>query len=414
MELLQARHFRKTKTNILVFMNIQSFDFDTIVDRLQTNTVKFGFREALFGSTDVIPLWVADMDFETPHFVVEAVKKRAEHPIYGYTFRADSFYNSFIDWVGRRHGWQVSRNQLIFTPGVVPALYLAITSLTEPNDKIIVQPPVYTPFSTTIKSNNRQLVENPLIQKNGKQTIDFDDLQKKIEDGAKMLLLCSPHNPGGRVWTEEELRRLADICIANEVIVVSDEIHSDLVYKPHKHIPFASLSDSAAAHTITCMAPSKTFNAAGLATAILVAGNPELHKKLTAAMEGSHLFTGNLFGAVALEAAYTHGDRWLEQLLSYLNDNIEFVCRFFNERIPQIKPYKPEGTYLMWLDCAGLGMNDKQLMSFMTSKAKVGMNAGTQFGTGGEGFLRLNVASPRSIIQQALLQIENAVIEIEN
>ncbi|MFO7829305.1 MAG: PatB family C-S lyase [Bacteroidales bacterium] len=384
------------------------YNFDEIIDRDNTASVKFDLREKIFGKDDVMPVWVADMDFKTPDFIIDALKKRLEHPILGYSFRPDAYYQSIINWVKRRHSWEIDKDWISFSPGIVPAINMAIMAYTQPGDKIIVQPPVYHPFFSAIKNNERTQVENPLVLKNGRYHINFEDLKTKLKD-AKMILLSNPHNPGGSVWTKDELRQLGKMCVENDVLIMADEIHADLVFKPHKFIPVASISPEIEKNTVTFIAPSKTFNIAGLATSSVIASNIELKEKYDAVLDTIHIGMGNIFGTIASEAAYNHGDEWLGQLLEYLSQNIEFVGDYISKNIPEIKMIKPEGTYLIWLDCSALNLNGKDLKDFMINDASLGMNDGRMFGTGGDQFMRMNIACPRKIIEKALNNLEKAV-----
>ena len=342
-----------------------------------------------------------------------AIKERCNHEVFGYSIRPDSYYHSIINWVKKLHNWDIKKEWISFSPGVVPALNLLVLALTEKGDKIVLQTPVYHPFFYAINNNNRQLIENPLIFKKGRYCFDFDDLAIKLKD-AKILLLSNPQNPGGSVWTRDELKKLGNLCIENNVIIVSDEIHSDLVFKPHKFVPMASISDAIANITITCIAPSKTFNMAALSTSSVIISNKELKEKYDKILDTIHVGLGNVFGTVASEAAYTHGYEWLQQLLVYLKENIDFAENYFKEKIPQIKMIRPEGTYLVWLDCRELNMSGNELNQFFIEKAKIGLNKGSMFGTNGEGFLRMNVACQKSILEKALQNIENAVKEKYN
>lgn len=385
------------------------YNFDKVLDRENTSSLKWDFTEVVFGKKDVLPMWVADMDFEAPQPVKDAIKKRASHGAYGYSFKPPSFYEAFIDWVKNRHGWVIRREWMILTPGVVPALNLAVMAFTKPGDKVIVQSPIYPPFFPAIENNGRQLVNNQLRFKNGRYEIDFEDLETKIASGARLLIFCSPHNPVGRVWEKEELLKLGELCLKNKVVLVSDEIHADLVFKGHKHTPTATISDDILNNTITCMAPSKTFNLAGLAVSAIIISNQTLFKMFSQSMEGVGIKAINNFGIVGFEAAYRYGKEWLEQLLDYLQGNLEFILKYFEERIPKIQVIKPEGTYLIWLDCRQLGMDTKSLNNFMVKEAKVGLSDGPTFGPGGEGFQRINIACPRSILEDGLKRIEKAV-----
>jgi len=387
------------------------YNFDEPINRENTGSLKYDLRKEIFGKADVIPMWVADMDFRTPNFVVDALKKCTENEIFGYFVLNESYYESIISWNKRHHQWDIKKEWIAFSPGVVPSLSLSVLSYTEPGDKVIIQPPVYPPFFFTIKDNNRQIVENPLILAEGKYSMDFDDLEKKLTD-AKMFILSNPHNPGGMVWKKHELEKLGELCLRYNVLVVSDEIHSDLVFKPNKFIPMASLSEEIADNTITLVAPSKTFNMAGLSSSYVVISNNNLKKRFDEVMHTIHVGLGNMFGIAATEAAYNNGDEWLNQALDYINGNIDFVQNYLKEKIPQIRMIRPEGTYLIWLDCSELNLNGENLNKFFIEKANIGMNNGIVFGTGGEGFMRMNVACPRETLQKALTHIYNAIINL--
>jgi cysteine-S-conjugate beta-lyase len=388
---------------------MKNYNFDEIIPRENTNCVKYDIRKLFFGTQDVLPMWVADMDFRTPDFIIDAIKKRLDHEILGYSFRGGDFNRAIIRWMEKRHGWTIKPTWLSFSPGVVPAVNMLVLSLTRPGDKIIVQPPVYFPFFSAIENNDRIKVENPLILKHGRLNMDFDDLTVKAK-GAKMLIISHPHNPGGSVWSREELTMMAGICRENNVIMVSDEIHSDLVFPCHKHIPLASLSEEIAQETITCNAPSKTFNLAGLATSYLIIPNTGYLEKYNAMLNDKlHLNMGNIFGTVALEAAYEKGEAWLKQLLEYVWKNVEFVEEYCQKHLPQIRVIKPESTYMIWLDCRALNLNGDALKSFFIKDARLGFNEGRQFGTGGEGFMRMNVACPLKTVEKAMNQLKEAV-----
>jgi cystathionine beta-lyase len=387
---------------------MKKYNFDEIVPREGTNCLKYDAREMFFKSKEVLPLWVADMDFKTPDFIVEAIKKRLEHEIYGYTFRSDSYYESIMGWMKRRHDWEIEKEWISFSPGVVAGLTFAIEAFSKPGDGVVVQPPVYFPFFDSVKGTKRKMIENPLKIKSGRYSFDFEDLKSKIDENTKLLLLCNPQNPGGMVFTREELTELANICLENNIIVISDEIHSDLIYKGNKHIPFASLSEEIAKNCVVLMAPSKTFNVAGFSSSLLIAPNKTLKARYERAIGVGHLHMGNIFGAIAMEAAYTNGDDWLEQLLEYLWSNYQFIEDFIEAKLPKVKVMKPESTYLIWLDFTAYGMKNQELSAFATQKAKVGLNDGGRFGTGGDGWLRINIGCPRSILVEALERLEKA------
>lgn len=387
-----------------------NYSFDEIIDREGTACVKWDLRKQVFGNADVLPMWVADMDFRTPSFITEAIIKRASHAVYGYTYRTEGYYNSIINWMKRHHGWEIERKSILFSPGVVPVLYMATLAFTEPGDKILIQPPVYPPFHESVVNNNRQLVYNPLMQVGDRFVIDFDDLDKKLP-GTKLMILSNPHNPIGRVWTEMELKRIGDLCIKHKVILISDEIHCDLVLPGYKHICTANISPEIAANTITCLASSKTFNTAGLSTSSVVISNPEIRAKLDSVIQSVHVDAGTFFGAIASEAAYNHGDEWHAKLIEYLAENVTLVRTFLADRLPQIKLNTHEATYLLWLDFRALGLSQSQLVDLITNKAMLGLNDGTAFGVEGTGFMRLNVGCPRAMLLDGLTRLEKAIRE---
>jgi len=354
-------------------------------------------------------MWVADMDFKAPDCISQAIINRAGHGIFGYSIRSDSFYEAIINWMKIQHSWEIHKEWIVFSPGVVPALNFIVLALTQPGDKIIVQSPVYFPFFGAVKDHGRILMDNHLITENNRMLMDFADLEEKMKEGARMLILCSPQNPGGRVWTREELQRLGKLCLDYGVLILSDEIHSDLVFAPNVHTPMASISEQLLEITVTVNAPSKTFNTAGLSSSYLIVKNEELRKKINQVMDSLHITMGNIFGTIALEAAYNHGKPWLEELLVYLKGNLDFTSDYFEKHIPQIKMMMPEATYLVWLDCRGMGMSDDELKTFFIEKAGVGLNPGIQFGAPGSGFMRLNIACPKSILEKALNQIRQAL-----
>lgn len=385
------------------------YNFDQTINRENTNSVKYDIRESYFGKADVIPLWVADMDFASPECIRNAVAKRAKHEIYGYSIKPESYSSSIQNWLKNKHNWKIAKENISFSPGVVPGLVLSILAFTEPGDKIIVQTPVYFPFFISIEGNEREMLINPLKENEGYYEMDFEDLKSKIDSKTRMILLSSPHNPVGRVWKKEELEELVDICVKNDIIIVSDEIHADLVFAPHKHIPIATVSEKAKQQTLTFMAPSKTFNIAGLSTSFVVIENEKLLEKYNTTLNNFHLSHGNLFGNVATEAAYNYGEEWLEQMLEYTEENIDFVSSFLKKNIPQIHFLKPEGTYLLWINFKALGMNDDELKEFLVHKAGIGLNSGIIFGESGSGFMRMNVACPRTLLEKALLQLKPAI-----
>ena len=384
-----------------------NYDFNKVVLRRNTKSIKWDLAEE-----DVLPMWVADMDFEAPEEIREAVVKRAEHGIYGYTKTDDSYYDSIINWWKRRHDFNIEKEWIRYSPGVVPAIHMLIRALTEPGDKVIVQTPVYYPFFSAIKNNGCELVENPLCYKDNKYTINFDDLEAKLKDPkVKIMILCSPHNPVGRVWNRDELTKLGKLCIDNNVIVISDEIHCDLVYKKYRHIPFQSITEEFAQNSVLCIAPSKTFNIAGLQASSVVIANDRLRLKFDKVLRSDGGISPNIFAMEATEAAYNYGEQWLEQLLDHLKENLDFLMYFMEDNLPQFKITKPEGTYLVWMDCRALGMTSKQLHEFFLRKARVWFSEGHTFGNGGEAYVRINIACPRYILEEALNRIKIAVGE---
>lgn len=377
------------------------YSFDKIVDRDRTSNVKYDMRNSYFGKSDLLPMWVADMDFETPYFIREAVIERAKHPIYGYSFRTEDYFQSIIKWVKKRHNWKIEKDWILSSPGIVPALNFAVHAYTNPGDGIIVQPPVYFPFFNAIKNNGRKIVYNQLKLQDNTYQFDFEDLNKKAKE-AKMLFLCSPHNPVSRCWTKDELRELADICIKNNLIIISDEIHNDLVLPDFKHYPMATLSEEIANLTVTCIAPSKTFNLAGLATSSLIISNEGLRKKLNDKLEEFHISGINLFGMIASEAGYTYGDKWLDEMLHYLQGNFDLLESTLNNEFETISLVKPEATYLAWIDFRKTGMKDEDIKNRLINKAELGLSHGPMFGPGGEGFQRMNLAAPRLFVHEAI------------
>lgn len=387
------------------------WNFDEIINREGTDCIKYDWRSEVFGKADVIPMWVADMDFRTPSFVTDAISERMKHEILGYSFRPDSYFDAFIGWVSALHGWNVRREWIEFSPGVVPALNMCTLAYTKPGDEIIIQPPVYTPFHGAVKDHGRKLLFNNLKETAGGWVMDFEGLRKTITPATRLIIISNPHNPVGRAWKHPELTELVDICYSNGIIILSDEIHSDLVLPGNVHVPLASLSDRAASITVTCMAPSKTFNLAGLSTSSMIIPDEGLREKYRNVLVGLHLHLGNIFGNVASEAAYSNGSEWLSEMIRYIQGNVDLVIDYCHEHLPRIKPVKPEATYMMWLDCRQMELSGKDLHRFFIEKAGVGMNEGSAFGPGGEGFMRINLACPRSVVEKALKQIDRAVNE---
>lgn len=385
-------------------------DFDIFYERKNTCCIKWDCTRDVFNEDDVLPMWIADMDFRAPLEVKEAIDKRNKHGIYGYTESMPASYcEAVIDWLNKRHKWSIRKEWLCSTPGVVSALGFSVMAFTKPGGKVIIQTPVYSPFYDVIEKNGRQIIENPLVLQNGRYTMDFADLESKMKSGAKMMILCSPHNPVGRVWSREELSRLGELCLENNVLLVSDEIHSDITYGNYRHIPAASISEGIAQNTITCIAASKTFNIAGLSTSTVIIPDDDIRKLFTSKLHGVGIHGCNIFGIIATEAAYRYGEKWLEQLLDYLAGNLKYIIDYFKMYIPEIKVIKPEGSYLVWLDCRSLGLSSDELSDLMVHKARIGLNNGASFGTEGEGFLRMNFACPRSVLKEGMKRIRNAL-----
>ncbi len=386
------------------------FDFDKIIARQGTGSRKWDAVSTVFVSAEVLPLWIADMDFASPEVVSAKIIERARHPIYAYNTQDSSIYESFTNWVGRRHDWHVEQDWILLAPGVVPSICLAILALSNPGDGVIIQPPVYPPFFASIKDNDRKIVENPLNVTNGRYEMDFDDLERKLADpNNKLLLLCSPHNPVGRVWSRAELTKVYDLCQKYQVDVLADEIHNDLVYRGHRHTAFASLGAPVCKQAVTFMAASKTFNIAGLNFSFIVVPCQRRRSLIAREIHKLHLDRNNLFGALATEAAYSQGDAWLDSLLPYLEKNADLLVDFVRTRLPGVKAVKPEGTYLAWLDFRTYFTNAKELDNFLVNKARVGLNSGKTFGSQGEGFARINFATQRSVLLDALTRIEKAL-----
>ncbi|MDD3788476.1 MAG: PatB family C-S lyase [Petrimonas sp.] len=386
------------------------YNFDQIIDRKNTDCYKIDSLKQRFGREDLISLWVADMDFLSPSCITEALNKRIGHGVFGYTFASDGYYNSIINWLQTRHDWTIRKEWLTFVPGVVKGFAFAIDEFTEKGDKIIIQPPVYHPFRIVSEELGREVVNNPLLLENGRYYIDFDGLENIIaENDCKMLIFCNPHNPGGRMWTKDEMAKLAEICYDNNILVVSDEIHSDLALPGNKHIPFGTVSEKAAHNNVTLMAPSKTFNIAGIVSSFAVIENPQIRKRYFEYLEPRELNQGTVFAYTATEAAYTGGEEWLDEALAYIQQNADFVNDFLNKNIPQIKAMKPDASFLIWLDCSELNLSQDELVKLFTDKANLALNDGTMFGGEGEGFMRLNIGTPRPVIEKALNNLKKAV-----
>jgi cystathionine beta-lyase len=381
--------------------------FDSAPVRHNTASLKYDLRREVFGRDDVIPLWVADMDFAVPEAVQRALAQRAAHPVFGYTIFPPSLNDALMHWLATRHNWNIASESILFCPGVVPSLHACIMALSKPGDGVIVQPPVYAPFLSAAGICGRKALLNPLKLEAGRYTFDLDDLERCAREGGRMLILCSPHNPVGRVWQQEELQALLAVCEQHGITVVSDEIHADLIYPGYRHVPLATLNDKV--NIVTAVAPSKTFNIPGLGLSALVVPEASNRKAITQAFDTLHVSASNPFSIAAFEAAYREGAPWLDDLMRYLAGTCDMVRDYLQQHLPQIKMIEPEGTYLLWLDCREMGLNDKQLKDFFVQKAGVGLSPGAMFGTEGSGYMRMNIGAPRSVIMQALENIAAAL-----
>jgi cystathionine beta-lyase len=388
---------------------MSKYNFDEIIDRKGTNALKTDALLPRYGNADLIPLWVADMDFLSPPAITEAITERAKHGIFGYTSPSQAYYDSIIDWIGRKHDWKIRQEWLTFIPGIVKGIAFVIDCFTTKEDKVIIQPPVYHPFRIIPSMHQRTIADNQLILESGRYIMDLEGLKKMIDPACKALILCNPHNPGGRVWTREELIGIAEICYDNNILVISDEIHSDLAFAPTKHIPFACVSEKAARNSITFMAPSKTFNIAGIVSSYSVIPNKELRDRFGKYLESSELDEGHIFAYLGAQAAYEHGDEWLGEAKDYIWKNITFVDEYLKAYIPQVKAMIPEASFLVWLDCSELGLSQHGLVSLFVNDAKLALNDGLMFGAGGAGYMRMNVGTPRANIEKALDNLKKAV-----
>lgn len=389
------------------------YDFDYPVDRSGSNDYKHFVLEQDFGSKDLIALWVADMDFFTPQFITDAIKKRLEHSLFGYTKDPLDYWPTVAKWIREHHDWDVKPEWLTYIPGIVKGIGFAVNCFLKPGDKVIIQSPVYHPFHYVPEGNGHEVVVNRLRErKDGLYDMDFDDLERVIDDDCRMLILCNPHNPGGVVWKKETLQRLASFCKEHGIIVISDEIHCDMALYGHKHVPFASVSDDAASISITFGAPSKTFNMAGIVSSYAIVPDENLRNRFYSWLESSEFNETHLFAPIATIAAYKHGEDWRRQMLKYVEGNIDFVCEYVNNEIPGIKAVRPEASYLVWLDCRELHLKHEDLVDLFVKKAKLALNDGEMFGIGGEGHMRMNCATQRAVLRQAVLQLRQAVISL--
>jgi cystathionine beta-lyase len=396
--------------NILKVMKKKHYSFDEIVNRKNTCSSKWDGTDNFFQKENLLPMWIADMDFLSPQPIIEAIINRAKCGVYGYTFLPNTYYSAVINWFQRRHNWTIEKKWIYYAPGVLPGLSFAVQAFSKPGDKIIVQNPIYTPFYSIIKNNDCKRLLNPLNLSNGRYTMDLRDLKRKVKDPrVKIMILCNPHNPTGRVWTKEELTDLGEICLENQILVITDEIHCDLVYPGYKYIPFASISKDFAQNSITCTAPSKTFNLPSLKVANIIIPNPKLRSKYNKIRQRNHITNPNYIVSAVTEAAYNECEDWLEELILYIKENLEFLKNFIQSNLPEVKVIEPEGTYLVWLDFRELGLESKELSKILFEKAKVALWEGQLFGKGGKGFERINIACPRSILSEGLDRIAKAI-----
>lgn len=385
-------------------------NFNKIIDRSKTDCIKYDLRHETFGKEDVIPMWIADMDFRAPDCVLKALKERINHGVLGYGARLECFFKSIVNWNKLRNNREIDPDWIVFSPGVVPAITVSTLALTNPGDAVIIQPPVYPPFFGAVKQNRRNLIVNPLINNNGYYTFDYDNFREMCEKHQpKLLILCNPHNPVGRAWNFEELKKLTDLCLEYNVLIISDEIHSDLLLNGNQFVPTASISKEVENITLSAAAPSKTFNIAGLSTSYIIISNPQIREKVQNVYNHMHLLSGNVFGNLALQTVYEQGVPWLEALLQYLTTNAKIATNFINKRLSPIHTYMPEATFLLWLDCRGLNMTEKEIDDIFIQKAGVGFNLGTEFGVEGDGFFRMNIGCPRKILKTALENLEKAL-----
>ncbi len=388
----------------------KTYNFDEIIDRSGSGDLKHEALLPRWGRNDLLPLWVADMDFATPDFVVDALKERLNHPIFGYTVDPSDYRPAIIDWIRSHHNWDVKPEWLSFIPGIVKGVGLVINVFTKPDEKVIIQPPVYHPFRLTPEGNRREVVFNPLRRReDGYYDMDFDNLEKVCDDKCRVLVLCNPHNPAGLCWSVDTLKRLADFCYEHHIIVISDEIHSDMALFANCHVPFASVSEHAADISITFGAPTKTFNMAGIVSSYSIVPNGDLRERFYGWLKANELDEPTLFAPIATVAAFRKGEEWRKQMLAYVEENVNFVENYCKEHIPGIRPLRPQASFLVWLDCNGLGLNHEQLLDLFIDKAHLALNDGEMFGPGGEGFMRLNIGTPRAVLRQALDQLTEAV-----
>lgn len=389
------------------------YDFNKPIDRRGSHCVKYDALGQFFGREDLLPLWVADMDFETPDFIIEALHRRLDHAVLGYPVQYDTYWQSVIDWIAARHGWQVEREWLQYIPGIVKGIAMAVNAFTQKGDKIIIQPPVYHPFRLVPENSGREVVNNPLRRVGDKYEMDFEHLESVIDQKCKMIILANPHNPIGITWNSQTLKRLAEIATKHNLIVISDEIHCDMALYGNRHIPFASVSDEAANCSITFGAPSKTFNIAGIVSSYTVVPNPHLREQFFSWLEAGELNAATIFAMTATEAAFTQGEQWRRQMLSHIEGNIDYVDTFLKEHIPAVRLIKPQASFLAWLDFSALGLEHSALIDMLVNDAHLAMNDGAMFGTGGKQHTRLNVGTQRAVLEQAMTQLKEAIDKLK-
>ena len=389
------------------------YDFNSTIDRRGSHCVKFDALKEMFGRDDLLSLWVADMDFATPDFIIDALKERLEHPVLGYPVQYDGYWQSIVDWLYSHHGWRVEREWMRYIPGIVKGIGMAINAFTQPDDKIIIQPPVYHPFRLVPEHNGREVVTNPLIREGDTYRMDFEQLEQIIDDKCKILILANPHNPIGITWDRQTLAHLAEIAVKHNLIVISDEIHCDMALYGNRHTPFASVSEEAARCSITFSAPSKTFNIAGIVSSYTVVPNPVLREKFFSWLTANEMDMATIFAMTATEAAFTKGEEWRQQMLAHVESNIDYVDNFLKENIPAVRAIKPQASFLVWLDFTALGLPHEKLIDFLVNEAHLAMNDGAMFGAGGEQHTRLNVGTQRAVLEQAMKQLKEAIDKLK-
>lgn len=390
---------------------MKTYDFDKIIERRGTGAVKTDILKTVFGKEDLLALWVADMDFETPDFITDALKERMEHPVFGYTIEPEDYRPAICDWIAELHDWEIRKEWLCYIPGIVKGIGMAINALLEKDEKVIIQPPVYHPFRLVPQKNGREIVFNPLKQtEDGSYEMDFENLEAVCDEKCRMLILSNPHNPAGITWPRETLVRLADFCHRKGMIVISDEIHCDMALFGNRHVPFASVSPEAAKCSITFGAPSKTFNIAGIVSSFAIVPDDNLRGRFYSWVEANEMGSAHIFAPIATIAAYRKGSEWRRQMLEYIEGNIEYIISFCQDNIPQIKPLRPQASFLVWLDCRGLALDHDSLIDLFVNKAGLALNDGETFNPGGEGFMRLNVGCPRKTLEAAMESLYRQLI----